>query len=606
MVSRMLLWTRGVFVVCVLVWAAVWIAFGITIYQQEKVAPLFHETISQSTSLTPTPPASATTRTYATYPQRYPVTSFQPLPTPDGSRIPRVQSDQPAEDDAQRATRLKRRDEVKQTFKRGWDAYRERAWGKSELSPVVGGPRDTYGGWAVMIVDCLDSLWILGLEEEFREAVDFAIGIDFNTIPMGSVSTFESTIRYLAGFLAAYDLSADKRLLEKAIEVATVLYTAFDTPNHMSVPMVNIAFVQEGGEQIAEEVDTIAGLGSFTLEYIRLAQLTGDDKWYDAPRRIMEAFAEAQNKTRLPGMWPAKPINARTVDFSSGSGYFHLGGNSDSCYEYLLKAHLLLGGSDFYLDMYEQAAKVITQKLLYRPMLPSNAVVLLPGLASVDDDGQFNLMHRVDHLACFAGGLISIGGKVLGEREHVELGGKMTRGCVEMYATSPLGIMPDEAFVVPCTNCSVNARNDCCAWDEGSWLEECGKLADDADPAGCPGRVQTGILSVQNAEFKLRPEALESVLMYYRTTGDAMMPELAWNMFEKIREHTRTDVANAALLNVMDSSAPKKDEMESFWFAETLKYLYLIYSDFDTISLDDWVFNTEAHPLRRPLSTGRG
>jgi mannosyl-oligosaccharide alpha-1,2-mannosidase len=40
------------------------------------------------------------------------------------------------------------------------------------------------------------------------------------------------------------------------------------------------------------------------------------------------------------------------------------------------------------------------------------------------------------------------------------------------------------------------------------------------------------------------------------------------------------------------------DSMESFWMAETLKYFYLIFSEPDVLSLDDWVFNTEAHPFR--------
>lgn len=44
--------------------------------------------------------------------------------------------------------------------------------------------------------------------------------------------------------------------------------------------------------------------------------------------------------------------------------------------------------------------------------------------------------------------------------------------------------------------------------------------------------------------------------------------------------------------------------MQSFFLAETLKYLYLLFSPTSVISLDEWVFNTEAHPLRivtRPL-----
>ena len=40
--------------------------------------------------------------------------------------------------------------------------------------------------------------------------------------------------------------------------------------------------------------------------------------------------------------------------------------------------------------------------------------------------------------------------------------------------------------------------------------------------------------------------------------------------------------------------------MESFWMGETLKYFYLIFSDPSLISLDDFVFNTEAHPFVAP------
>jgi hypothetical protein len=41
--------------------------------------------------------------------------------------------------------------------------------------------------------------------------------------------------------------------------------------------------------------------------------------------------------------------------------------------------------------------------------------------------------------------------------------------------------------------------------------------------------------------------------------------------------------------------------MESFWLAETLKYFYLLFSEFDVVNLDEWVLNTEAHPFRRPV-----
>jgi mannosyl-oligosaccharide alpha-1,2-mannosidase len=70
-------------------------------------------------------------------------------------------------------------------------------------------------------------------------------------------------------------------------------------------------------------------------------------------------------------------------------------------------------------------------------------------------------------------------------------------------------------------------------------------------------------------------------------------------MFESIVAPSITDIAHAALDNCMVTNPPKADRMESFWMAETLKYFYLIFSNPELVSLDEYVLNTEAHPLRR-------
>lgn len=67
------------------------------------------------------------------------------------------------------------------------------------------------------------------------------------------------------------------------------------------------------------------------------------------------------------------------------------------------------------------------------------------------------------------------------------------------------------------------------------------------------------------------------------------MQDKAWKMSQSINEHTRPDIAHAALDDVTVLYPPEADRMESFWSAETLKYFYLISSDADTISLDDYV-----------------
>jgi mannosyl-oligosaccharide alpha-1,2-mannosidase len=109
-----------------------------------------------------------------------------------------------------------------------------------------------------------------------------------------------------------------------------------------------------------------------------------------------------------------------------------------------------------------------------------------------------------------------------------------------------------------------------------------------------------GIKSIPDPKYHLRPEAIESLFLLYRITGDKALLNSAWTMFEAIEGRTRTQFGNAALIDVTKVPPEKNDRMESFWTAETLKYFYLMFSEPNIISLDEWVFNTEAHPFRRP------
>jgi len=72
-------------------------------------------------------------------------------------------------------------------------------------------------------------------------------------------------------------------------------------------------------------------------------------------------------------------------------------------------------------------------------------------------------------------------------------------------------------------------------------------------------------------------------------------------MFESIINATATEFGHSAIHDVTMEGPYHVDEMESFWLAETLKYFYLLFSEPDVVSLDEWVLNTEAHPFRRPV-----
>ena len=96
-------------------------------------------------------------------------------------------------------------------------------------------------GLAATLIDSLDTLKIMGMEEEFQEAVEYAVNkVDFDQNTM--VSFFETTIRIVGGLLSAYHLDGerDKRLLDKAKEMADRLLPAFDTAMGMPRAQVNL------------------------------------------------------------------------------------------------------------------------------------------------------------------------------------------------------------------------------------------------------------------------------------------------------------------------------------------------------------------------------
>jgi mannosidase alpha-like ER degradation enhancer 2 len=62
-------------------------------------------------------------------------------------------------------------------------------------------------------------------------------------------------------------------------------------------------------------------------------------------------------------------------------------------------------------------------------------------------------------------------------------------------------------------------------------------------------------------------------------------------------KHCRTDDGYAALKSVVTKE--QSDSMQSFLFAETFKYFYLLFAPPDTLDFKNVVFNTEAHPIRR-------
>jgi mannosyl-oligosaccharide alpha-1,2-mannosidase len=150
---------------------------------------------------------------------------------------------------------------------------------RDEVQPISGNANDWFGGYAATLVDSLGTLWIMDMKKEFEEGVNAMSRVDFSpgTSTEDTINVYETNSRHLGGLLGAYDLSGDKRLLDKAIEVADMIYAAFDTPNRMPLTRWRPTAATSGSPQRAEAEVLAAEMGSFSLEFTRLTQLTGGE-----------------------------------------------------------------------------------------------------------------------------------------------------------------------------------------------------------------------------------------------------------------------------------------------------------------------------------------
>jgi mannosyl-oligosaccharide alpha-1,2-mannosidase len=253
----------------------------------------------------------------------------------------------------------------------------------------------------------------------------------------------------------------------------------------------------------------LAELGSLSLEFTRLTQLTGDFRFFDAIQRVTNNLEYAQLKTKAPGLWPVL-VDARDLTF--GDNRFTLGGMADSTYEYLPKEHLLLGAqSKQYQRMYEAAIESIKAELLFRPLTKDSWDILLSGSSHATSSGQLLLEPQGQHLTCFVGGMVGLAARIFDRPEELLIARKLVDGCIWAYDLMPTGLMPEVFGIVVCDD-----KYDC-PWDEEKWYREVlrvgakhGFLNKDKDEHKSAlelveqMRLQPGLTEVSDARYILR------------------------------------------------------------------------------------------------------
>ncbi|QSS54594.1 mannosyl-oligosaccharide 1,2-alpha-mannosidase [Histoplasma capsulatum var. duboisii H88] len=494
-----------------------------------------------------------------------------------------------------------RRERVKDAFVNSWDAYTKYAWGQDEFHPIskTGTQMSPEGlGW--IIVDSLDTMMIMNLTTQLgaaRKWLQRKLTYDQDQ----DVNTFETTIRMLGGFLSAHYLSgqlpgaASRRdfvYLSKAVDLADRLLGAYESPSGIPYASIHLRTKQGIVSHADGGASSMAEAASLQLEMKYLANLTDNEIYWRKAEKVMQTL---DDNVMEDGLLPI------FVDPQSGrftTNEIRLGSRGDSYYEYLLKQYLQTS-EPIYLEMWSEALSGI-QKHMVTTTKYSN----MHFVSELPSGIGGKLSPKMDHLVCFLPGTIAsgvTGGLTVAEakksygwsdekEKQMNLAKELIKTCWGMYKVTKTGLAP-----------------------EITWFD-----ADDADLKPVPGKSrlprsrdsisgwkQDYIVMPLDAHNRQRPETIESLFMMWRITEDPMYREWGWEIFEAFEKYTIPSHGEGyvSLGNVNSIPPATRDNMESFWLAETLKYLYLLFSPRELLPLTEVVFNTEAHIFPRINST---
>ncbi|XP_007944749.2 endoplasmic reticulum mannosyl-oligosaccharide 1,2-alpha-mannosidase-like [Orycteropus afer afer] len=435
-------------------------------------------------------------------------------------------------------------------FSHAWKGYRAFAWGHDELRPVSRSFIEVFGfdGLGVTLIDALDTMWIMGLQKEFEEATTWVLEkLHFQKDIQ--VNLFESTIRILGGLLSAYNLSGDSLFLEKAKDLGNRLMPALRTPSKIPHSDVNIG---TGAANSLNKCSPVAQVTSIQLEFRELSRITGNETFQEAVQEIMKHIHSLPGKN--DGLVPIY-INAISGFFSS-LNIFTLGAHADSYYEYLLKQWIQGGKKESQLlEDYMEAIKGIQRHLLQQTRARN--------LTFVGQLVSDHFVAKMDHFVCFLPGTLALGVHHGLPSDHMELAKALMKTCYEMYHQFKSGLSPEAVYF------NINARIT---------------------------HKDMRVFSQDNFNM-LRPETVESLFYLYRFTGDKKYQDWGWEILQSFNKYTR--IPSGGYSSIYNVQKPVvRDRMQSFFLGETLKYMYLLFSeDMDLLNLDKYVFNTEAHPL---------
>ncbi|KAI8149993.1 glycoside hydrolase [Fennellomyces sp. T-0311] len=426
-----------------------------------------------------------------------------------------------------------RQQRVVEAFQHAWKGYYEDAFGMDEYQPLTHQGRNWAPGGIGLMI--VDSLDTMLLMNLTKEYNEARewVATKLDFDKNQDVNVFETTIRVLGGLLSAYHLSGNDPVY---LEKATDLGNRLlgAFQTESGIPYASVV-LSTGLPYKFHVPSSTAEVTTVQLEFKYLSYLTGDPKYWSAAERVMLKLKHmGEQGQTLDGLVPIL-INPVTGLFDTRE--IRLGSRGDSYYGNEPSQFLYIGE-------------------------------LLSGMPGV-------VHPKMDHLVCFIAGSFALGatqGLTLAQAplmtdedlQVLKMGEEIARTCYEMYNMTATGLASEIVYF----------------------------------NTGAQQQSPDILIQPRDRHNLLRPETLESLFLLHRITGDPIYREWGWQIFESFETHTKLPNGGyAALRDVTQVPPPHDNRMDTFFLAETLKYLYLLFSPDDFVPLDRYVFNSEGHPL---------
>lgn len=444
---------------------------------------------------------------------------------------------------------------TKSMFYHGYDSYLRHAYPYDELKPLSCSGQDTWGSYSLTLIDALDTLLVLGNTSEFQRITNLLEQtLDFDMDI--NVSVFETNIRVVGGLLSAHLL---------APRAGVTVEEGWPCQG----PLLRLAV--DAAERLLPAFNTPTGMpyGTVNLRYGVPPSETPITCTAGCGTFIVEfgtisaltgdqRFRDAAMKA-LEGLWKSRSklgLVGNHIDVLSGKWTAQDAGIGAGVDSYF--EYLLKGGILFSLpilvDMFKELYGKVQQHLKI-----SDWYVWVHM-----DKGQIT-MPIFQSLDAYWPGLQTLWGDI----------GPASRTLQKYHSV----------------------------WRHFGFIPEFYQIASGEPYSGRAG-------------YPLRPELIESAMYLYRATEDPYFLEVGRDMLESIESSARTPCGYATIKDV--KTHEQEDRMESFFLAETTKYLYLLFDEHNFIhqsngSVDQqikatqlpscnpgsagYIFNTEAHPI---------